>query len=67
MKKDTQFTFRVRSDLKKKLESVAEREGRSVAQVCDVFLEAGFESYKKEGTKLLQRLLAPLKSPQKSS
>jgi hypothetical protein len=57
MTKDTQLTLRIRSDLKKQLESVAEREGRSVAQVCEVFLEAGFENYKKEGTKLLQRFL----------
>ena len=66
MKKDTQLTFRIRSDLKKQLESVAEREGRSVAQVCEVFLEAGFENYKKEGTKLLQRFLTHQKSTPKN-
>ena len=67
MKKDTQLAFRISSDLKKRLESVAEREGRSVAQVCEVFLEAGFENYKKEGTKLLQRFLAHQKSTRKSA
>lgn len=65
MKKDTQLTFRIRSDLKKQLESVAEREGRSVAQVCEAFLEASFENYKKEGTKLLQRFLTQGKPKQK--
>jgi predicted HicB family RNase H-like nuclease len=67
MKKDTQLTLRIRSDLKKQLESVAEREGRSVAQVCEAFLEASFENYKKEGTKLLQRFLAHQKSTHKSA
>ena len=65
MKKDTQLTVRIRSDLKRQLEVVAEREGRSVAQVCEVFLEASFENYKKEGTKLLQRFLAQRKPTQK--
>jgi hypothetical protein len=67
MKKDTQLTFRIRSDLKKQLESVAEREGRSVAQVCEVFLEASFENYKKEGTRLLQRFLSQRRPTQKSA
>jgi hypothetical protein len=67
MKKDTQLTLRIRSDLKKQLESVAEREGRSVAQVCEVFLEASFENYKKEGTRLLQRFLTQRRSTPKSA
>ena len=58
MKKDTQFTFRMPTDLKKELEGIAAREGRSMAQICDAFLRAGSESYKKEGTKILQRFLA---------
>jgi hypothetical protein len=58
MKKDTQLTFRIRSDLKKELETIAAREGRSVAQVCEAFLKAGSESYKKKGPGFVQRLLA---------
>jgi hypothetical protein len=58
MKKDTQFTFRMPTDLKEELEETAAREGRSMAQICEAFLRAGTESYKKEGTKLLQRFLA---------
>jgi hypothetical protein len=58
MKKDTQLTFRIRSDLKKELETIAAREGRSVAQVCEAFLKAGSESYKKKGSGFLQRFLA---------
>ena len=56
--KDTRLTFRVRSDLKKKVESVAASEGRSVAQVCEAFLRNGLANYQKEGTKFLRRFLA---------
>jgi hypothetical protein len=58
MKKDTRLTFRVHSDLKKDLESIADREGRSVAQICDAFLKAGSEAYRKNGSKYVQRFLA---------
>jgi len=56
--KDTRLTFRVASDLKKKLESAAASEGRSVAQICEAFLRAGLASYHKEGTKYVQRFLS---------
>jgi hypothetical protein len=58
MKKDAQLTFRIPSDLKKELESIAATEGRSVAQVCEAFLRGGSETYKKKGSGLLQRYLA---------
>jgi len=58
MRKDTRFTLRIRSDLKKELETIAAREGRSVAQVCEAFLKAGSESYKKKGSGFVQRFLA---------
>jgi uncharacterized protein (DUF1778 family) len=58
MRKDNRLSFRVGSDLKKALEAVAATEGRSVAQICEVFLKAGSEIYKKEGTRLLQRFLS---------
>ena len=60
MKKDTRLTFRVRSDLKKELETIATREGQSVARICEAFLLAGSDAYKKDGTKLLQRLIGRL-------
>ena len=47
MKKDLRFTFRIGSDLKKDLEKIAAQEGRSVAQICDAFLKAGTEAYRK--------------------
>jgi hypothetical protein len=62
MKKDTRLTFRVRSDLKKDLETIAAREGRSVAQICDAFLKAGSEAYKNQGSKFLQRFLSRQKN-----
>jgi predicted transcriptional regulator len=58
MKKDTQFTFRIPSDLKSRLEEIASAEGRSVAQVCEAFLRAGTESYGKRGFSFLRRFLA---------
>ena len=57
MKKDTRLTFRVRSDLKKKLEGIAAQESQSVARICEAFLLVGADLYKKEGTKFLQRML----------
>jgi len=56
--KDTRLTFRVTSDLKKKLESAAASEGRSVAQICEAFLRAGLANYQKEGTKYVRRFLS---------
>jgi hypothetical protein len=58
MKKDLRFTFRIGSDLKKDLEKIAAQEGRSVAQICDAFLKAGTEAYRKSGPKYLQRFLS---------
>lgn len=62
MKKDTRLTFRVRSALKKSLEAIAVREGRSVAQICEVFLKAGCEGYRKGGPQYLQCFLSRQKS-----
>lgn len=62
MAKDTRLTFRVRSELKKKLETIAATEGRSVAQICEAFLKAGSEVYKKKGAAYLQQFLTRSKS-----
>jgi hypothetical protein len=67
MRKDNRLSFRVGSDLKKALESIAATEGRSVAQICEVFLKAGSEIYKKEGSRLLQRFLAQRGPKQKDT
>jgi len=59
--------MRIRSDLKKELETIAAREGRSVAQVCEAFLMAGSESYKKKGSGFVQRFLAEPQSRSKDT
>lgn len=56
--KDTRLTLRIRSELKKELESVAAAEGRSVAQICDALLQGGLIAYRKEGTRYFRRFLA---------
>jgi hypothetical protein len=56
--KDAQLTFRIASDLKRELESIAAAEGRGVAQICEAFLRGGSETYKKKGSGVLQRYLA---------
>ncbi len=58
MKKDTRLTFRVRSDLKDALKAIASREGRSVAQICEAFLKAGSEDYKKKGANYVRHFLS---------
>jgi len=58
MRKDTRLTFRVGSDLKEAMETIANQEGRSMAQICEAFLKAGSESYQKEGPRFLRRFLA---------
>ena len=60
MRKDTRLTFRVSSNLKKEVETIANREGQSVARICEAFIMAGSNAYKKEGGKLLQRMLGLL-------
>jgi uncharacterized protein (DUF1778 family) len=55
--KDSRLTFRVRSELKSLIEAIADKEGRSVAQVCEAFLKSGAEQYRKEGSKSLQKQL----------
>ena len=56
--KDTSLNLRIRSELKKRLESAAASEGRSVAQICEAFLQAGLVAYEKEGARYISRFLA---------
>lgn len=67
MKKDARLTFRVSSVLKKSMEAIAASEGRSMAQICEAFLRAGSESYKHDGSKILQRFLAQRRQKQTNS
>ena len=61
--KDTRLTFRARSELKKRLEALAASEGRSVAQICEAFLQAGLVAYEKEGARCISRFLALRDAP----
>ena len=56
--KDTRLTLRIRSELKKELETLANKESRSVAQICEAFLQAGITAYKREGTRYIRRFLS---------
>jgi predicted DNA-binding protein len=56
--KNQQIGFRLPSDLKKELEQVAKREGRTLSQICEMFVAGGLEAYRREGTKYIQRLLS---------
>jgi hypothetical protein len=58
MRKDTRLTFRINSELKKSLEAIAAREGRSVAQICEALLNAGKNAYEKRGPEYLKRFLS---------
>ena len=58
MAKNSRLTFRVGSELKKSLETIAAKESRSVAQVCEAFLRGGLTIYDKQGTRYLMRLLS---------
>lgn len=60
MKKDSRLTFRVNSTLKRDVEAIAAQEGQSAARICEAFLMAGAEAYKKQGNKILRRMLGNL-------
>jgi hypothetical protein len=58
MRKDSALSFRVTQKLKAELEQVALKEGRSISQICEALLSGGIETYKKHGSKYIQRLLS---------
>jgi hypothetical protein len=60
MRKDTRLSFRVQSSLKKEIEAIAKREGQSAARICEAFLLAGSDVYKKQGPKFLERMIGRL-------
>ena len=55
--KDDRIGFRIPAEVKSALMAVANKEGRSLAQVCELFLRAGLLAYKREGAKYIQRSL----------
>jgi hypothetical protein len=50
--------FRVSPLLKDEIQKIADAEARSVSQICELLLSEGVELYRKEGAKLVQRLVA---------
>jgi hypothetical protein len=56
--KDERIGFRVASEVKVALSQIAKKEGRSLAQVCELLLRGGIHEYEREGSRYLQRLVA---------
>lgn len=57
MKKNAPLAFRIPDELKKSLEQIANREARSMSQICEILLTIGTEAYSKEGPRYLQSYL----------
>jgi hypothetical protein len=57
MKKDAPLAFRIPSELKTKLQKIADREARSISQVCELLLQVGVKGYEAEGARYFQKLL----------
>lgn len=49
-------------ELRTQLERIAQREERSISQICEVLLRGGVAAYQKEGFKYLQRFLSKQKA-----
>jgi len=58
MTKDERIGIRVPIELKRTLVQIAKKEGRSLAQLCEILLRGAAASYKEEGPAYLQRLLS---------
>jgi predicted transcriptional regulator len=67
VRKDTRLTFRVCSELKQQLEVIAEGEDQSVARICEAFLAAGIDSYKRKGKAVLERYIGKLSAKRGST
>jgi hypothetical protein len=63
--KDERIGVRVPGEIKLALQNIARKEGRSLAQVCELLLNGGIIEYEKEGPEYLRRLLT--RSRQKGS
>ena len=61
------MAFRVSPDLKNEIQGIANSEARSISQVCELLLTEGVHTYKKEGPKFMQRLVAKQKARVKDS
>jgi len=50
--------FRLMPELKVELEKIADREERSISQICEIFLRMGVDAYRRQGPKHLQGFLS---------
>jgi hypothetical protein len=55
--KDERIGFRISSEIKVALSQIAKKEGRSLAQICDLLLRGGIHEYEKEGSRYLHRFV----------
>lgn len=62
MAKSAFLGIRMNPELKTQLEKIAQKEERSISQICEVLLRGGVAAYNKEGSKYLQRYLSNQKS-----
>ena len=63
--KDERIGFRVSSEVKAALLQIAKKEGRSLAQVCELLLKGGVHEYEKEGSRYLHRFVTRSKEKDK--
>jgi hypothetical protein len=56
--KDDRIGFRIPREIKVTLSEIAKKEGRSVAQICELLLKGGIQQYEREGSKYLHRFVA---------
>ena len=55
--KDERIGVRVPREIKVALQKIAKKEGRSLAQVCELLLKGGILEYERAGPDYLRRLL----------
>jgi hypothetical protein len=56
--KNEQIGFRLSANLKRELHDIAKREGRTLSQICEIFVAGGIQAYRREGPKYVQRLVS---------
>jgi len=59
--KDERIGLRISGELKRALLQIAKREGRSLAQISELFLQGGVQHYEKEGANYIYSLVTPSK------
>jgi len=55
--KDERIGFRVSGEVKLALSQIAKKEGRSLAQICELLLRGGIHEYEREGSRYLHRFV----------